>query len=412
MNYQILTFQHSQPKLLKLASRYLIMLAFLTGCTLSSATEPPFPAVPIIKNNVTPLPIEKSAPANNLEVKIGQMLLIGFRGLTITSHDDPIVQDIRDRHIGGVVLFDYDVALKKPVRNIQSPSQVKALVKALQAYSKIPLLIGIDYEGGIINRLPPKYGFPATRSHQHLGQKNDLALTRQQATRMAKTLARLGVNLNFAPVVDLNTNPNNPIIGKKRRSFSADPKVVTQHALEFIRAHHQQHVLCTLKHFPGHGSSTTDSHLGVTDITKTWSNTELIPYQNLIHTGKVDAIMTAHVFNQKLDPKYPATLSNKIITHLLRDELKFNGVVFSDDMQMRAIANYYGLETAIRLAIEAGVDILVFGNNTWNFDENIASHVTTIIKRLIQKGLISTDRIDESYRRIQRLKRSLVMGNE
>jgi beta-N-acetylhexosaminidase len=226
---------------------------------------------------------------------------------------------------------------------------------------------------------------------------------------MAKTLAELGINLNLAPVVDVNTNPDNPIIAKYERSFSADPEIVTEHALEFIKAHHEQGVLCTLKHFPGHGSSTGDSHLGVVDVTDTWARTELEPYANIIQAGQADAIMTAHVFNANLDSEYPATLSRPTITGILREELGYGGVVISDDMQMGAIADHYGFETAIQKSIEAGVDIIAIANNSV-YEEDIAARTVALIKQLVQDGRVDEARIHESYQRIQRLKSKL--GNE
>lgn len=165
--------------------------------------------------------------------------------------------------------------------------------------------------------------------------------------RLAATLADLGIGLNMAPVVDLCSNPDNPVIAKYERCFSADPNQVSAQAAAYIDAHHQLGVLTTLKHFPGHGSSRSDSHQGFTDITTTWSETELIPYRCLIAGGRVDAIMTAHVFNARLDDCYPATLSKNVITGLLRGELGFDGVVISDDMQMGAIVDHFGFETAI-----------------------------------------------------------------
>lgn len=362
----------------------------------------------------------------SLEVKIGQMLLVGFRGLTVNA-THPIVQDVQKRHIGGIVLFDYDQATKKAERNIQSRPQVKQLVADLQSYATTPLLIAIDYEGGQVNRLSELNGFPPTLSHQSLGDANNLRLTHQHATAMAKTLANLGINLNLAPVVDVNTNPDNPIIAKRQRSFSKDANIVSKHAMEFIKAHHEQGILCSLKHFPGHGSSSNDSHLGLTDVTKTWSPLELQPYANLIKAGLADTIVTAHVFNSKLDPDYPATLSKPTITGLLRGEAKYlskianptlakllqqvkldyDGVVFSDDMQMKAITDHYGFKTAIRQAIDAGVDIIMLGNNVETFDKDIATRATTIIKQLIQEGILSEARINQSYQRIRRLKNRL-----
>jgi len=388
---------------LKLAGLSTATMALLTSCFGSNMnTEPVAP--PIIEHS----PISPEIQSiNDLDIKIGQMLMVGFRGIEINDNDELIVQDIRDRHIGGILLFNYDVAQKSPVRNIQSPAQVKKLVSALQIYAEIPLLVGIDYEGGIVNRLPQKNGFPKTVSHQFLGQKNDLDLTRRYATEMGNTLKGLGINLNFAPVVDVNTNPNNPIIAGKERSFSSDPNLVAKHAMEYIKGHHQANVLCTLKHFPGHGSSTADSHLGMVDVTETWNSKELIPYREIIHAGEADGIMTAHVFNKNLDPEVPATLSKPIITGLLRQKLEFNKVIFSDDMQMKAIASHYGLETAVHKAIDAGVDILVIGNNTGDFVPDIAAQAFNIIKRLVQNGAISEARIEESYQRIQQMKRRI-----
>ena len=253
--------------------------------------------------------------------------------------------------------------LVPPVRNVQSPQQLKALTASLQALAQTPLLIGIDQEGGMVNRLKEKYGFPPFPSAQSLGAQRDLSATRAAAALTAQTLARAGVNLNLAPDVDVNLNPDNPVIGKLERSFSADPAVVSAHAAAWIEAHQAQGVLTTLKHFPGHGSSRDDSHLGLVDVTQTWSRRELEPFAHLIGAGQADVVMTAHVFNANLDPRFPATLSRNVIGGILRGELGYSGVVMSDDMQMRAISQYYGFDSAIEAAINAGVDILAFANN-------------------------------------------------
>jgi beta-N-acetylhexosaminidase len=336
---------------------------------------------------------------------IAQMVMVGFRGLTLTE-DNPIVQDIRERQIGGVFLFDYDVPTSSYARNIQSPSQVRALTAEVQNLAAIPLLIGIDQEGGRVARLKESAGFPATASAQYLGSADDLALTRQYAEQTASLLADLGVNLNLAPVVDLNLNPQNPVIGKLERSFSADPAIVTRHALEVLGALHGHGVLGTLKHFPGHGSSTGDSHLGIADVTGTWSFGELEPYRKVIAAGQADVVMTAHIYNAKLDPVYPATLSRSIITGLLREELGYEGVVMSDDLRMGAIRRYYGFETAIRLAVEAGVDILALANNL-EFAPDLAARAMAVVKRLVQDGAVTETRIQQSYARILQLKHRL-----
>lgn len=342
----------------------------------------------------------------SLETRVGQMLLIGFRGLEVDENSS-IVRDIREGRIGGVILFDYDVALKSPVRNVASPEQVKTLVADLQAVDPtVPLFVAIDQEGGRVNRLKEKYGFPPTVSQGWLGSRNDPQLTAEYAGQIAATLAGLGINVNFAPVVDVNVNPDNPVIGKLERSFSSDPQQVAVHAREVIVAHLVKGVFTALKHFPGHGSSTTDSHLGFTDVTHTWSESELIPYREILRSSGADMIMTAHVFNAGLDPLWPATLSQATITGLLREQLQYDGVVVSDDMQMQAIADHYSLETVLEQAILAGADLLIFGNNL-TYDEQIASKAGQIIAHLVRSGRISQARINESYARIMHLKRRL-----
>ena len=295
---------------------------------------------------------ESDSPS--LDVKIGQMLMVGFRGLAV-DENHPIARDIRERHLGGVVLFDFDVPDRSPVRNITSPGQLRALTASLQSLSDIPLFVAVDGEGGQVWRLQERFGFPPTLSARCLGRMNDLSRTYGYAAAMAKTLAEAGINLNLAPVVDLDVNPDNPVIGKLGRSFSADPETVTENARAFIRAHHDRGILCVLKHFPGHGSSSADSHLGMADVTNTWTQAELIPYRILAGEGFADAVMTAHVFNARLDRDEPATFSRPVVTGLLRDDLGYDGVVISDDLQMRAVSDRCGFETAVEKAVAAGV---------------------------------------------------------
>ena len=341
----------------------------------------------------------------SLENKIGQMLLIGFRGLEI-NEDSPIAQDVINGRVGGVVLFDYDVALHSSIRNIQSPEQVNSLINSLQSLSVTELFVAVDQEGGKVCRLKEKYGFPPTVSQQYLGELDDPDTTNYYAKQTAETLIENGFNVNFAPVVDLNVNPENPVIGAIGRSFSPDPQVVTDNALIVIDQLHIHGLLSTLKHFPGHGSSTSDSHKGFVDVTDTWTEEELIPYQNIINAGKADFIMTAHIFNSNWDSQYPATLSKNVITGMLRQELGFEGVVISDDMNMKAITEFYGLEQALKLSINAGVDMITFGNNLV-YDENIAEKAISLIKGLVESGEISKERIDDAYDRIMKLKNDL-----
>lgn len=346
-------------------------------------------------------PVGCAASAATLDEKIGRMLMVGFRG-TQVDDDHFIIQDIRQRHLGGIILFDYDLATRQTGRNIQSPEQLKALIAALQQASPTPLLIAIDQEGGQVARLKPRDGFPATLSQGQLGKQDDVQATFQHSRILAEILSGLGIGLNLAPVVDLCANLDNPVIAQYERCFSPEPQKTSAHARRFVEAHRQAGVLSALKHFPGHGSSSTDSHLGFTDISESWSQAELIPFRQLIEDGLADAVMTAHVFNARLDAQHPATLSAAIITDLLRDQLGFDGVVISDDLQMGAITGHYAFEEAIRLAIAAGVDILIFGNNI-EYDETVVERTVTVIRKLIHDGKLSEAHINASYGRIQAL---------
>lgn len=346
-----------------------------------------------------------SSDEATLDYKIAQMLMIGFTGGYL-SPTNPVVRDIRDRGVGGVYLIDYSTPATAAYSNVRSPAQLAALTAGLRSLAKgwpLPLLVGTDQEGGQVARLKTKYGFPPSVTQQYLGALNNLATTHRYALTTARALAAGGLNLNLAPVVDLNTNPANPVIGRLGRSFSADPVIVANHALEVIKAHHEQGVVCTLKHFPGHGSSRSDSHLGFVDVTGTWSRTELQPYAKIIAAGQADLIMTAHIFNANLDPDLPATLSNRTVAGILRGQLGYNGVVISDDMQMKAISGRYTLEQALRLSINAGVDMITL-SPTRVYQPDLASRPIAIIKGLVQSGAISEERIEQSYGRIKALK--------
>ncbi len=334
------------------------------------------------------------------------MLMTGFPGYTL-DRDSTMYNSISAGHIGNVVLFDFDVASATSGRNVKSPGQVAQLDRDIQALSPTRQLIATDEEGGYVARLDPKNGFPATLSEQKLGELKDLTKTREHAAEMARTLKAAGINLNLAPVVDVNVNPDNPIIGAVERSFSADPETVAEQALAFIDAHHENGILTTLKHFPGHGSSKDDSHLGFVDVTDTWSNEELWPFQRIIGEGKADAVMTAHIFNSHLDPDYPATLSQKTITGLLREQIGFDGVVITDDMQMGAIANYYSFEAAIEAAVLAGADVIAIANNSATVNGTGERAFATLMDA-VSAGRISESRIETSYKRIAALKQRLV----
>ncbi len=344
----------------------------------------------------TPLPTATPQPDVPLSVKLGQMIMVGFRGKGVTD-DSLIVQTIRDRHLGGVVLID----------NVDSPDQLLTLTTALHTAAQTwPLLIAIDQEGGRVARLREINGFDTTVSAQILGAQDDVAATRLQADAIAKSLAEAGINLNLAPVVDLNLNAASPIIGGVGRSFSADPEVVIRHARSFVKAHHEQGVDCVLKHFPGHGSAAGDTHWGQVDITDTWQEAELDPYRALAEDGLADVVMVGHLFHRDLDPAHPASLSAPIINGLLRDKLGFQGAVMTDDLQMRAITDNYSFEESVEGAVVAGADILLF--STYRLGgENLAEKAVDHLSALVEAGEIDMARIDASYRRILALKAGL-----
>lgn len=341
--------------------------------------------------------------ADSLDIKIGQMLMVGFRGTRI-SDDSPIIRDMLKLHLGGVVLFDFDVATKEYGRNITSPMQLLELTNSLHRHATIPLFIAIDQEGGTVRRLKAKNGFPATVSHAWLGALDNPDSTNYYSDVIARSIAVVGINTNFAPVLDLNVNPQNPVIGKLERSFSDDPDVVSRNATLMVEAHHMRGLFCGVKHFPGHGSSRDDSHEGFVDVSYTWTKNELRPFAAIISKDLCDMVMTAHIFNKNLDPLFPATLSKATIDGVLRKQLGYDGVVITDDMMMKAISDQYGLETAIEKAANAGADILLFGNNSYTFDPEIAQKAFTILKSLVVSGRVSTARIDEAWGRIQALK--------
>jgi beta-N-acetylhexosaminidase len=335
-----------------------------------------------------------------LDIKIGQMIMIGYSGTSLRP-EDPIVEEIKNGSVGGVILFEKNIA------DSNSVIKLKQLTYGLQSLAKVPLIMAIDQEGGKVNRLKTKYGFPKSVTAAYLGEVNNEDTTRFYGQLTAATLAGLGFNVNFAPVLDLASNPNNPIIAKYGRAYSADPHMVARHAGITIQEHTRLKVVTVGKHFPGHGSSQADTHKGMADVTNTWDKSELFPYDTLIRAGVLPAVMSAHIVNEKLDPEgLPGTLSKLILQGILRDKLGFDGVVFSDDMQMHAITKHYGLEKAIELGINAGLDVIIFSNNIQNSEERTVVVVHKIIKRLVTEGTIPQSRIDQSYDRIMKMKRA------
>jgi len=345
--------------------------------------------------------------ADSLRLMIGQMILIGVGDDNYLDKSNPVFDAIESGKVGSIILFEKNISFESPKKNI------KEIIGYSQKKAPIPLFVSIDEEGGKVNRLKTRYGFPKTVTAEYLGNLNNVDSTRYYAAKTASTLHSLGLNMNFAPSIDVNINPNNPVIGRMGRSFSKEHEIITKHASIVVETHKNHKVGTTLKHFPGHGSSLSDTHLGIADVTGTWTINELYPYKAMIDSGVVSAIMTAHIVNGVLDQtKRPATLSAPIVTDLLRGFLGYKGVIFSDDMQMKAIASEFGLEEAIKGSILAGVDILLFANNVPDYDVVSANQIFDIIQLFVKNGEISPSRIKESYDRIMKLKQELGLLDE
>lgn len=338
----------------------------------------------------------------SLRQQIAQMLIIGFDGTTLDPAN-PLVRCLSSDGLGGVLLFDYDLPNHRQGKNLVSQSQIKELTTQLQnAAQNLPLFIAIDYEGGAVDRLKHIPGCPSTVTPENFAFLS-ASEQEQLSKQMAATLKSLGFNLNFAPVVDLNMNTQKGIIGKLGRSFSSEAGELTRIARRFVRIFAQQHIVCCYKHFPGHGSATGDTHEGFVDVTETFELRELEPYRALMQgNDAMPMIMTAHVINRKLDPTgLPATLSNAILTGILREQIKFDGVIISDDLQMHAISNHFTTEDALCMTINAGADMVIFANQLGQIS---AFEVIDLIEKLVNEEKIAASRINQAYQRIVNMK--------
>src|SRR5579859_332965 len=338
--------------------------------------------------------------SDSLDIEIGQMILIGMPKAEV---DSSVLEEVRSGKVGALIYFEKNIP--------KSASAFAAFKKMSWSYQKaapIPLFICIDQEGGKVNRLKEKYGFTRSISAASIGKFKSIDSVRFYAEATAATLAGLGINVNFAPCVDLAVNPANPVIVKAERAYSSNEDSVALFAKEVVKEHRKFGIVTALKHFPGHGSSKDDTHLGLADVTNTWTARELQPYQALIDSGYADGVMTSHIVNRNLDHSaLPGTLSKPVLDSLLRRGMKFDGVVFSDDMQMKAIASNYGLDEAIKLAVNAGVDVMCFSNNIQGVEGRTVAKVHGVIKGFVGSGEISTARIDQSFKRIMKLKKSI-----
>jgi beta-N-acetylhexosaminidase len=331
----------------------------------------------------------------SLARRIGQAIVVGFDGSSEADDGVRSAADLlRDGMIGGVIFY---------ARNVVNPRQIIALTSYFKS-AKPTAMLFVDQEGGAVQRLNEKNGFS-----RRYPKAIDMAalpeeVARRDYTDMANELRAHGITDNLAPVVDLNINRDSPAIGQAGRSYSDNPAIVVRYASIFIDAHNSADVRTYLKHYPGHGSATKDSHLGFTDITHTWRVEELLPYKSLISSGHAQAIMTAHVFHAGVDDKYPATLSKIWIQGKLRGELGFSGVVITDDLHMGAITKQWTPEQAALLAMQAGCDILLFSNKLGvsPMNDGVLRKFVADIEAQIQAGDTELERhVSASYERVR-----------
>lgn len=321
---------------------------------------------------------------------VAGLLVVGFRGKSVAA-DDPVIRAIKDG-LGGVILF---------ARNIESPQQLADLTGTLHdAARPRRLIVCVDQEGGNVTRLTPDKGFAAVPSEAEVGQ-HDVTFATEVGRTIGEQLAAAGINLNLAPVVDLNVNPTNPSIGALGRSYSADPQRVRELAAGSISGQREHGVLTTLKHFPGLGSATGDTDREFVDITDTWDGIELTPFRQLTAAGIADVVMTANALNGQIDRRYPASLSRATV-ELLRSDSGWNGPAITDDLGAGAIRDSYSNDEALRRALNAGNDLLLLANTGPVLPEIAAESVASIVGQ-VDAGRIDPARITEATARVQAL---------
>lgn len=323
---------------------------------------------------------------------IGQQMFIGLSGHALTADEKKFIVE---NNIGGICLFG---------RNVADPKQVHELCSEIQSLrhrqaDKLPLFIGIDMEGGRVHRLKPPFTvWPALRK---LGELDAPTASFHFANRMGQELRAVGINLDFAPCVDVFTNPANTVIGD--RSISSDPEMVAKHASALVRGYIKSEVMTCAKHFPGHGNTIVDSHLDLpveySDLQRL-QDCELIPFKKTFK-ARVDMVMTSHIKFPNIDPYWPVTLSETFIQDIIRNECRYRGLIITDDLGMKAMSSHFPLEEIPVRALKAGVDLLLYCN-----EPEVPPQALDAIIDACAQGILSEARLEESYKKIVDLKRT------
>lgn len=338
--------------------------------------------------------IKEKVESMSLDEKIGQLFIVGFEGEEI---NDEIVDLVKNQKVGGLIYFSRNIIDSKQIINLNN--EIKAMEK------DIPLFISVDEEGGLVSRVPEE--FVKLPSSGYIGQFNDENLSYNVGKIIAKELNSLGFNMDFAPVLDINSNPNNTVIGE--RAFGNSAEIVSRLGVNNMEGIRDGKIIPVLKHFPGHGDTDVDSHYGLPIVKKTLEeleNLEFIPFKNAIDNG-ADVVMISSIILENIDNEYPATMSKKIIKDILRDSLGFGGVIATDDMTMGAIVDNYNLTDAIIMSINAGSDLILVCHG---YDDIINSIVA--VKDAVNSNIISEERIEQSVYRILKLKDKYNINNE
>ncbi|WP_246000938.1 beta-N-acetylhexosaminidase [Brevibacillus panacihumi] len=381
----------------------MLIIAVLSGCSGNQSASPAHPSPPV---SAVPAPEAGSEPSSSpsapivekdaireridemtLEEKIGQMIIAGVQGTSASAEDERL---IKEQHVGGIIFYK---------NNLADPASVVRFTNQLKQWNEshsVPLLLSVDQEGGRVSRLP---GLDRLPNAQEIGQWNSQEAAGEIGGILGEEVKGMGLNMNFAPVLDIHNNPKNPVIGE--RSFGPTADIVSSLGIAVMKQMKQTGVIPVVKHFPGHGDTETDSHLDLPVIHKSekdLTQLEWQPFVRAIEEG-ADAVMVAHILFPQIDEQHPSSLSPAVVTGQLRDKLGFEGVILTDDLTMGAIAKRYGIGEASVLSVQAGTDIVLIAHEYANVDNVIAA-----LKQSVADGTLSEERIDESVRRILQLK--------